>query len=112
MNSMFGECLSLKELNISNFKFNSKIDVENMFSYCSTELIKNIGNIHKNIKNNAFNRYIIFKEERNEDDFRRYDIIDEDNYEINDINNYGRYEEEEHSDIDIDHIGDIDDFDD
>ena len=50
--------------------------------------------------------------ERYEDDFRRYDIIDEDNYEINDINNYGRYEEEEHSDIDIDHIGDIDDFDD
>ena len=74
---MFGGCLSLKELNISNFNFNTKIDVENMFSHCSGKKIKNIRNRHKNIENNAFDKYIIYKEERNEDDFHNYDIIEE-----------------------------------
>ena len=39
---------------------------------------------------------IIFKEERNENDFHNYDRIEEDNFEINNFHNYGGYEVDEY----------------
>ena len=40
INCIFGKCYSLKDLNLSNFCFGKKnIDMKNMFSECSIDLI-------------------------------------------------------------------------
>ena len=39
---MFSECTSLIELNISSFNNKKEIDIDDIFSGCSCEFIKNI----------------------------------------------------------------------
>ena len=51
---MFYECSSLKELNISNFKINNKTRVNSMFEGCSAQLITEIKNKFKYLKEEAF----------------------------------------------------------
>ena len=50
MNSMFYNCSSLKELNISNFNINNVIDKKGMFNGCSDDLIKKIKKQNKKAK--------------------------------------------------------------
>ena len=54
MNSMFFECSSLKELNLSNFNTNNVIDMNAMFFGCSEQLKMKIKSKYKNIKKEAF----------------------------------------------------------
>ena len=54
MESMFSECSSLKELNLSNFNTNKVIHMEDMFSECSEQLKNKIKSEYKNIKDEAF----------------------------------------------------------
>jgi len=62
MEKMFHGCSSLKDLNISNFKFNRYINVKNMFSLCSEELKNEIKKNNLNLKELAFDDT---KEEQN-----------------------------------------------
>ena len=50
MNSMFYGCSSLKELVISNFNTKNVNDINSMFDRCSNELKKRIKKQNKNIK--------------------------------------------------------------
>jgi len=52
MKWMFGYCSSLKELNINFNSINNAVNMKNMFSGCSDELIIKIRN--KNINEEAF----------------------------------------------------------
>ena len=51
---MFCKCYYLNDLDISNFFFNSKVDMSLMFKDCSKKLIKRIKEQNKNIKDKAF----------------------------------------------------------
>ena len=51
---MFWNCLSLKELNLSNFNTNNVTNMSGMFKGCSDNLKKKIISQHKNIKDEAF----------------------------------------------------------
>ena len=51
---MFFGCLSLKEINLSNFNTNNVTDMSGMFSGCSDEIKIKIREQIKNIKEEAF----------------------------------------------------------
>ena len=70
MRDMFRECLSLKELNLNNFNTNNVTNMDNMFSGCSKELIMKIQTQYKNIKEEAFENYIL----------KGYNILNKFNY--------------------------------
>jgi len=55
MSHMFRECISLKEIDLSNFNINNVTDMDHMFSKCSDELKMKIKTQYKNIKGKAFN---------------------------------------------------------
>ena len=38
MDYLFNGCISLKELNLTNFRFDKSIDISNLFEGCSDEL--------------------------------------------------------------------------
>ena len=54
MSSMFADCLSLKELNLSNFNINNVTFMRNMFNGCSNQFRNKIRAQYKNIKKEAF----------------------------------------------------------
>ena len=58
MSWMFCFCLSLKELNLSNFNTNNVTDMDYMFSKCSDELKLKIRSQYKNFQEMAFNDFI------------------------------------------------------
>ena len=51
---MFSGCLSLKELNLSNFNTNNVNNMRFMFSGCPNELVMKIKTQYKFIKKEAF----------------------------------------------------------
>ena len=53
---MFYGCLSLKELNLSNFNTNKVTDMTHMFSGCSDQLITKIKAQKLNIVEDAFEK--------------------------------------------------------
>ena len=55
MAGMFCECSSLRELDLSNFNTNIVIDMRGMFSGCSDQFKNKIRSEYKNIKEEAFN---------------------------------------------------------
>ena len=54
MLSMFQKCISLEKLNISNFTFQSGLDTDGMFGYCSDELKINIKKLFDFLEEDAF----------------------------------------------------------
>ena len=54
MSHMFFRCSSLKELNLNNFNFNDRQNMDRMFSGCSQELKMKINKKYKKIKCQAF----------------------------------------------------------
>ena len=55
MSWMFGLCISLKELNLSNFNTNNVTNMYGMFDECLDELKLKIKSQFKNFKEEAFN---------------------------------------------------------
>jgi len=54
MSHMFRDCLTLKEVDLSNFDMNNVTDMSYMFSGCSDELKMKIRTQYINIKEEAF----------------------------------------------------------
>ena len=57
MSSMFSNCLSLKELNLSNFNTDNVTYMEGMFRGCSDQFKNKIRSEYKNIKKEAFDEF-------------------------------------------------------
>ena len=55
MEEMFYGCESLEEINLSNFNINNEASLENMFNGCSDELKMKVKTQIKNIGEEAFN---------------------------------------------------------
>ena len=56
---MFKECSSLKELNISNFNTSNVTDMKGMFQGCPYLFQNKIKAQYKNIKEEAFDKYVL-----------------------------------------------------
>ena len=59
MSSMFNNCESLEVLHIDNFNTVNVTDMRGMFWGCSYELEKKLRNLNLNIKEEAFHTYYI-----------------------------------------------------
>ena len=51
---MFSNCISLKELNVSNFIINEEVSVNEMFLDCSLELLNKVRNQNDKLRDKYF----------------------------------------------------------